>query len=142
MKLNSLVTAAAVTTALTALAGCDREPDQPPMSGAPGYGQDRAAPATPPAGPLADRSTGASPEDSRSVGQALADAGITAKVKSALLARPDIDGSAINVDTERGRVTLRGQVPDEGQVDRAIQIARAVEGVKEVDSQLTARGAS
>jgi hyperosmotically inducible periplasmic protein len=132
MKLKVLVTAAAVTAALTALAGCDRQADQPPMA---------AAPTSTPTGPIADRSAGASADSPRSVGQKLDDAGITAKVKAALLASSDVNGSAINVDTDQGRVTLKGKVSDKAEIDRAIQIARAVDGVKEVDSELSASGA-
>jgi hyperosmotically inducible periplasmic protein len=141
MKLKVLITAAAVTAALTALAGCDRQADQPPMGAAPSYGQGHAASASTPAGPIADRSAGASTESPRGVGQKLDDAGITAKVKAALLASSDVNGTAINVDTEQGRVTLKGKVSDKAEIDRAIQIARAVDGVKEVDSQLSATGA-
>jgi hyperosmotically inducible protein len=137
MKLNAVLAAAAATVALTALAaGCDRPTDQPRTSRAPTSGQDRAAPGAPPVGPLADRSAGGA-DTSGSAAQ-VNDAGITAKVKTALLRSSDVEGSAINVDTEQGHVTLKGKVSDEAQIDRAIQIARNVEGVKEVESQLSA----
>ncbi len=149
MKLNAVLVAAAATAAL-ALAGCDRSTDQPKTNRAPSYGQDRAAPGAPPAGPLADRSAPGAPpagpladrsaggaDTSGSVAQGN-DAGITAKVKAALLSSSDVEGSAINVDTEQGRVTLKGKVPEAAQIDRAVQIARNVEGVREVESQLSA----
>jgi BON domain len=141
MKLKVLVTAAAVTAALTALAGCGQQTDQPPMGGAPSYGQDRSGAVSKPADPIADRSASAATESPHNVGQKLDDAGITAKVKAALLASSDVDGTAINVDTEQGRVTLKGKVSDKAEIDRVVQIARAVDGVKEVDSQLSASAA-
>jgi hyperosmotically inducible protein len=73
----------------------------------------------------------------RSAGQTVDDAGVTAKVKAALLAESGVDGMKINVDTFNGRVTLKGEVPNQGQIDRATQVAKGVEGVKEVDNRLT-----
>ena len=141
MKLKLLVTATAVTAALTALAGCDRQADQPPMGGASSYSQDRSAPAPKPSGPIADRSTGQPTANPQGASRMFDDARITAKVRAALLASSDLDGTAITVDTEQGRVTLKGRVSDKKEIDRAVQIARAVEGVKEVDSQLSAGAA-
>jgi hyperosmotically inducible protein len=136
MKFRALLIAAAVSAGLAGLAGCDRnEPTRqaaPPPSSAP----DRATAPTPPATartPPSDRAT--APGDSgRSVGQTLDDAGITAKVKTALLAEKGVNG------TMQGRVTLTGRVPDQAQVDRAAQVASSVEGVKAVENKLTAGG--
>ncbi len=143
MRLNTTITAAAVAAALTAFAGCDRQADQPPMSSAPVYSKERTAAAPSATEPMVDRSTSVAPESSQpkssqAVEQALKDASITAKVKAALLASSDVQGSAISVRTEQGRVTLEGKVLDATQIDRAIQIASAIEGVKEVDNQLSA----
>ena len=137
MKLTASLAAAAVAAALTGLAGCDQQPDESRLGQAPSYSKDRTTP-TAPGAPTASRSTGSLPEGAPSVGRQLDDAGITAKVKAALLASNDVEGSAINVDTDKGRVTLKGQVADKAQIARAIQIARRVEGVREVDNQLTA----
>jgi len=142
MKFRALLIAAAVSAGLAGLAGCDRnEPTRqaaPPPSSAP----DRATAPTPPATsptPPSDRAT--APGDSgRSVGQTLDDAGITAKVKAALIAEKGVNGTSINVDTMQGRVTLTGRVPDQAQVDRAAQVASSVEGVKAVENKLTAGG--
>jgi hyperosmotically inducible protein len=135
MKFRALLIAAAVSAGLAGLAGCDRnEPTRqaaPPPSTAP----ERATAPTPPS----DRAT--APGDSaRTVGQTLDDAGITAKVKTALLAEKGVNGTSINVDTMQGRVTLTGRVPDQAQVDRAAQVASSVEGVKAVENKLTAGG--
>lgn len=123
MKLRTLATIAAIAM-LAGLAGCDRA-DQDRVSGA-------RAPATPP------QSAPASPPAAdRTAGQTLDDAGITAKVKAALLAEKGVDGMRINVDTSQGNVTLTGKVPDQAQVERATQVARGIEGVKDVDNKLT-----
>lgn len=135
MKFHTLLITAVVSAGLAGLAGCNR--DQPPRQAAPAPSStapispgDRAAAPTPPA---------MTPGDSqRSAGQTLDDAGITAKVKAALLAEKDVNGTSINVDTMEGRVTLSGKVPDPGQVDRAAQVAGSIEGVKGVDNKLTA----
>ena len=138
MKRNGSLAAASVIAALTVLAGCDQQPEQAPLGEAPRYTQDRATPAAPLSDPSADRSAAVPSENPRSLGQSMDDVGITAKVKAALLASNDVDGSAIDVDTERGRVTLKGEVDDAAQIDRAVRIARRIEGVRQVDNQLTA----
>jgi len=127
MKLRMLLITAAVGAGLAGLAGCDRnEPTRqaatPPPSTAPGS---PSRPVTPPS------------DTGRSAGQTLDDAGITAKVKAALIADKNVSGTAINVDTMQGRVTLSGHVPDQAQVDHAAQVASSVEGVKAVDNKLT-----
>lgn len=64
------------------------------------------------------------------------DAAITAKVKTALIAEPDLKGMAIDVDTEQNVVTLNGAVASEAVRERAERIAKEVEGVKDVRNQL------
>jgi hyperosmotically inducible protein len=73
----------------------------------------------------------------RGAGQAIDDAGITAKVKTALAAEKDVRAIGINVDTVQGNVTLTGQVASQNEAERALQVARSIEGVKSVDSKLT-----
>lgn len=85
--------------------------------------------------------TGTSPDGSKkSAGQVLDDAVITSKVKTALLADPDISGLKINVDTEKGRVKLKGEVKTIGLRRKAESITRGVEGVQSVDNQLIITG--
>jgi hyperosmotically inducible protein len=123
MKLPALIAVAGVAM-LTGLAGCDRpEGDRTATAPSPATSPRPATP-TPPA---ADRTAG----------QTIDDAGITAKVKAALLAEKGVDGMRIDVDTSQGNVTLSGKVPDQTQVERATQIARGIEGVKGVDNKLT-----
>ncbi|HVF64749.1 MAG TPA: BON domain-containing protein [Casimicrobiaceae bacterium] len=70
---------------------------------------------------------------------ATADAAITAKVKTALLADPEVKGLQINVDTRDGAVTLAGALDKAANIERAVTLARGVEGVKSVDNKLTAK---
>ena len=51
-----------------------------------------------------------STEGNRSTGQVIDDTAIHAKVKAALVNDPVVSGTAINVDVERGIVTLDGAV--------------------------------
>lgn len=70
------------------------------------------------------------------VGQQIDDATISAKVKAALLAAENVNGTDISVETNAGRVILSGMVPDQNQIDRAVAAARNVEGVVDVESRL------
>jgi hyperosmotically inducible protein len=70
------------------------------------------------------------------VGQKVDDAAITAKVKAALLAAENVNGTDISVETNSGRVVLSGMLPDQSQIDRAVATARNIEGVVDVESRL------
>lgn len=72
-------------------------------------------------------------------GEVIDDGVITTKVKTALLADPDVKGLAIDVDTKGGVVTLKGSADKAGNLDRAAQIARDTSGVKSVDNQLVVK---
>jgi hyperosmotically inducible protein len=72
-------------------------------------------------------------------GNAIEDGVITAKVKTALLADPDVKGLRIEVDTRDGVVTLTGTVEKAANIDRAARIARDTGGVKSVDNQLVVK---
>lgn len=84
---------------------------------------------------LADQYSGTT-SSGRSAGQTLDDATITSKVKTALLADPEVKGLKIDVDTRKGEVTLSGTVDSQRQVDRATEIATATEGVRKVSTRL------
>jgi hyperosmotically inducible protein len=64
------------------------------------------------------------------------DAAITSAVKAKLLADDETPGTAINVDTENGVVTLFGTVPSDKAKKKAEKEARNVTGVKSVKNQL------
>ena len=72
-----------------------------------------------------------------SVGTEIDDSIITTKVKSKLLADPDIKGFDLKVETHKGDVQLSGFVGKQAQIDRAIMITQSVEGVKNVDNRVS-----
>jgi len=78
----------------------------------------------------------ASTDTSASTGQHVDDAAITAKVKSQLLADPDVSGLQVNVQTFKGQVQLSGYVNSPEERTKAEQIARQVNGVKNVNNDL------
>jgi osmotically-inducible protein OsmY len=64
------------------------------------------------------------------------DAWVTTKVKIALLTSDGVSGTAVNVDTIDGHVTLHGSVGTVVEKARAEQVARQVDGVSEVRNLL------
>jgi len=99
------------------LAGCNKPPEQSPAATS-------AAPA-------------AAPAASTTIGTEIDDTLITTKVKSALVADPDINGFDLKVETRKGEVQLSGFVDNQAQIDRALVVARAVEGVSRVESGIS-----
>ena len=75
-------------------------------------------------------------------GNAIEDGAITAKVKTALLADPDVKGLMIDVDTQNGVVTLKGTADKPANRDRAVAIAKDTGGVKSVQDQLVVKASS
>lgn len=69
-------------------------------------------------------------------GAAITDAGITAAVKTRLLADPDVAGLEIDVDTQEKVVTLTGTVATAAQKTEAGSIARDTTGVSRVVNNL------
>ena len=80
-----------------------------------------------------------STESSRSTGQVIDDTAIHTKVKTALVNDPGGSGTAINVDVEKGVVTLQGAVNGEVEKRKAEDIARGVEGVRAVQNNIVVR---
>ena len=72
----------------------------------------------------------------RGYGEVVDDATITAAVKSKLLWSKQTDGLAVDVDTQRGNVTLRGSADNEGEKKHATRLAMNTRGVESVDNQL------
>jgi hyperosmotically inducible protein len=58
------------------------------------------------------------------------DSVITAAVKLALLADPDVSSLGFKVDTRKGKVQLSGYVDNQTQIDRLIAVTHGVSGVK------------
>lgn len=71
-----------------------------------------------------------------SVGTTIDDTVVTSRVKSALLADPDVKSFELKVETRGGEVMLSGFIGSQAQVDRAMSIARGVEGVKAVTNKM------
>ena len=71
------------------------------------------------------------------VGNAVDDSIVTAKVKSALLADPDIKSFDIAIATRKGEVQLSGYVNNQAQISRAIDIARGIEGVQSINNEMS-----
>ena len=70
------------------------------------------------------------------VTQAIDDATLSTKVKTALLNQPDVGVTQIDVETVGGVVTLSGTVKSQDEEQKAIAAARQVPGVKDVKSVL------
>lgn len=89
--------------------------------------------AAPTSGQVGDTSLGGA------ASAAVTDASITSKVKTSLLADPDVSGLRIDVDTRDGVVTLTGIVNSSAEKARALDLARKVENVSRVEDKLTVR---
>lgn len=70
------------------------------------------------------------------VGGTIDDATITGRVKTALMADPDIKSFDISVVTHKGEVQLTGFVNSQMQIDRARTLAVAAEGATGVKNEL------
>ena len=68
------------------------------------------------------------------------DATITSKVKTALIADPNLKGLSIDVDTQQNVVTLNGTVASDTARTDAERVAKQVEGVREVKNNLLVKG--
>jgi osmotically-inducible protein OsmY len=80
--------------------------------------------------------------DSRSTGQVIDDTAIHTKVKAALVNDPVVSGTAINVNVNRGIVSLDGAVNGDVEKTKAENIARGVDGVRSVENNLVVREAT
>jgi osmotically-inducible protein OsmY len=93
------------------------------------------------AGQLARKAAGVAKEGARESGRLLSEGGLTAKVKTALLADDAVAGTHIDVDSNGGVVTLTGRLSNQAEVERALAIARGIDGVERVENRLTAEPA-
>ncbi|MGH8714570.1 MAG: BON domain-containing protein [Casimicrobiaceae bacterium] len=84
---------------------------------------------------MADATSNASSK----VAMAADDTAITAKVKAALIAEPNLKSTAIDVDTKDATVTLSGTVASADLRDKAKQIASSTRGVKNVVDNLVVK---
>jgi hyperosmotically inducible protein len=72
----------------------------------------------------------------KQTGNAITDSWITMKVHSQFVPEDALEGSDIDVDTNKGVVTLNGTVATEAGRARAIAIAKATDGVTSVTDKL------
>ncbi len=70
------------------------------------------------------------------IGCAQSDSGITAKVKTKLIADSTVQAADINVDTKNRVVTLTGTVGTQAAKDKAEDLARSTDGVTDVVDNL------
>lgn len=82
------------------------------------------------------------PPPSTTVGTEIDDTVVTTRVKSALLADPDVKAFDLKVETRKGEVQLSGFVDNQTQIDRAIAVTRGVAGVKNVENKVGLKGAA
>ncbi|QBQ55704.1 BON domain-containing protein [Nitrosococcus wardiae] len=82
---------------------------------------------------------GCAPSPEKSAGTHVDDAWITTKVKSKLLADPEVSGLDIEVETHEGVVQLSGFVDTWEQAREAEDLAQSVKGVREVNNKLSVR---
>ena len=69
----------------------------------------------------------------------ITDPGITAEIKTRMLADPAVSGLKIDVDTKERVVTLKGVLGTQAEKDRALAIARENKHAVRVEDQLTLR---
>jgi len=72
-----------------------------------------------------------------STGRYIDDATLTAKVKEAILADPQLKVLEVQVNTTHGVVLLTGAVDTEGQEHEAVKIANQIDGVVSVTDNLS-----
>ena len=88
--------------------------------------------------PAAD-TTATSGRTDPAVDVTLTDPGLTAEIKTKLLADPYVSGLKIDVDTKDRVVTLKGTVNTQAEKDRALSIAREVKQAVRVEDMLTVK---
>ena len=87
---------------------------------------------------------GCSPADSRSeppreISEAISDASITVSVKLSLALERGVKASEINVDTDRGTVTLNGEVGSQAERQMAVKVTEGVSGVRAIVNRIHVR---
>ena len=81
----------------------------------------------------------ASSPNERSAGEVFDDTAVLAKAKAALVNDPDIKGSSIDVDVNRGVVRLTGVVRSEAERKKAVDTVYGIKGVQKVLTDLTVK---
>ena len=79
-------------------------------------------------------------EDRRTLSTVIRDASITSPVKLSLAFERGVKATDINVDTDRGTVTLNGEVGSEAERQLAAKVSEDVSGVRKVVNRIQVRG--
>lgn len=66
----------------------------------------------------------------------LDDASISTKIKGEYAKDKDVSALRLNVDTDKGVVTLRGTAKSKEEADKAVSIAKGVSGVSSVKNEI------
>jgi osmotically-inducible protein OsmY len=85
---------------------------------------------------VADEAQSKAREGADRAGNLIGDAGITAAIKTKMLADATVSGLKIDVDTKDGVVVLIGDVKSAAEKKRAMELAKETDGVKSVKDQL------
>lgn len=91
-----------------------------------------------PDGQLSDREAAAAPKESATLGAAIDDTAITARIKQRLISDARTHDAAIDVATYNGVVTLSGMAPTAEGRDAAEELARNVSEVQGIDNRIHA----
>ncbi len=78
-------------------------------------------------------------EPSRATSEVISDATITVSVKLSLALERGVKASEINVDTDRGTVTLYGEVGSQAERQLAVKVTEDVSGVKAIVNRIHVR---
>ncbi len=142
-QVNRAMIAAIASAFALGVAGCGEKPSQ---SSADNYGKNLQQPADTASSKIEraadsaeqrlERAADAAEKKLESAGKTLDDAAVTAKVKSALIAEPNLKAMSIDVDTTGGVVTLKGTTANFEQKQKAEQLASTIEGVRSVRNEL------
>lgn len=72
----------------------------------------------------------------KTTGEIYDDSKITTEINAKIIKDPQLHYLQINVDTNKGNVTLKGSVPNSDAEARLIKYAQETKGVKSVTSEL------
>ena len=72
-------------------------------------------------------------------GEYIDDTLITARVKAALIADPELKATEINVETFKGTVQLSGFVAQPADIPKAVELTRRIGGVKSVKNDMAVK---
>jgi osmotically-inducible protein OsmY len=81
-------------------------------------------------------------KQSADTAKSIDDLALTGKVKSALIAEPNLSSLPIDVEAEKGVVTLNGKVTSDSDREKVASFVSSVDGVKAVKNMLAVERSS